>query len=336
MGTGAEFVAADALLADAAIEAAVYEAGAGFLGTGGAALTEAGIGAGIGDFAIGADLFGTGAELASNASSLGLSPTEYTEAINSMGADPTGLEAGDFVDGNNVLPQGTEESWGSNPRDTRYDWSQDYGQNPTNSAPTLDQAPQTTLDSQGTNNFGATQGTGAMDMAGSTGTGIPGSTGPKSLWEMGKDIIKSPQYQIGKTGIDLYSQFQDSQAAKAGLNRFNQLNDRGAWANQSAQDLYNNPNAFFNSPAFKQSQAGAMEGYRRQQAARGRRADTAGLALQMQKYGTDQFNNYSAGLSRYNQQPNLNGLQGLYQGAGKGTSNLLNTFAKKDLWDSLG
>jgi len=156
------------------------------------------------------------------------------------------------------------------------------------------------------------------------------------LWQSGKDIIKSPQYQIGKTGIDLYSQFQDGQAAKAGLNRFNQLADRSAWANQAGQDLYTNPNAFFNSPAFKASQAGAMNEYRRKQAASGRRADTAGLALQMQQYGLNQLNNQGAGIARFNQQPNTSGLQAMYQGAGKGTSNLLNTFAKKDLWDSLG
>lgn len=342
MGTGAEFVGpllAEELATGFAAEMAaggifgVEAAGLGFTdAVGGAALTDAGIGAGIGDFAIGAS------DVANFASELGLSATDYSEAINSMGGDPTGLGPGEFLNGNagDVLPQGTGEGLMTDPSSPNYGMDGGFTSDPSASNYGLDQAPQTTLDSQGTNNFGTTQGTGAMDMTGSTGTGIPGSQGKQSLWSMGKDVLKSPQYQLAKTGIDLYSQFNDSAAAKAGLNRFNQLNDRGAWANQSAQDLYTNPNAFFNSPAFKQSQAGAMEGYRRQQAQRGRRADTAGLALQMQKYGQDQFNNYSAGLSRYNQQPNLNGLQGLYQGAGRAQSNMFNTLANKDLWDTLG
>lgn len=318
--------------------AGIDAAGLGFTDAlGGGILSNSGIGAGVGDFAIGAG------DVSNFASDLGLSPEEYANAYNELGGNETIQIPG----GDNLQPI-NEESWGSNPRDNSYDWSKDYGQNPTDTAPTLDTAPQNYVDAQGSDtagydygqtsgqqNFGNTSGTGAMDMTGSTGTKVPGS-GPRSLWDMGKDIIKSPQYQIGKTGIDLYSQFQDSQAAKAGLNRFNQLNDRGAWATQAGQDLYTNPNAFFNSPAFKQSQAGAMETYRRQQAARGRRADTAGLALQMQKFGADQLNQQGAGIARFNQQPNLSGLQGLYQGAGRAQSNLLNTFAKKDLWDSIG
>jgi len=313
----------------------IEAAGLGFTDAlGGGIMDAAGIGAGVGDFAIGAG------DVYNFAGDLGLSPDEYVQAYNEMGGSET-VSTNGFGDTLTPEVQGTQQNA----------YPDDIGNDLTNldgstwqPSQMMDQPPAATLDSQSSLYSGGNTMTGSTQGVGADGSGLaqfgesswaPGQT-PGARGMSLRDIMKTPQYQIGKTGIDLYSQFQDSQAAKAGLNRFNQLNDRGAWANQAGQDLYTNPNAFFNSPAFKQSQAGAMEGYRRQQAARGRRADTAGLALQMQKYGTDQFNNYSSGLARFNQQPNMSGLQGLYQGAGRAQSNMFNTLANKDLWDSMG
>lgn len=261
-------------------------------------------GAELGWGAAGGDPTGLSAGYAAD---IGLSPTMYPEAVNSMSGDPTGLGPGEFLDGN-------------------INNASNYG---------MDRVPQNTLEQQGSLTEGVSPNSVNM-----TEAAYPQQTPPKSglesLFSKGKEIMKSPQYQLAKTGIDLFSQFGDRKASRAGLDRFNELADRGQWANQAGQNLYTNPNAFFNSPMFRQAQAGFMDTYRRQQAQRGRRADTAGLALAMQKFGADQFNNYSNGLSRYNQQPNTNGLQQLYAGAGRSESNILNTLANKDLWDALG
>ena len=338
MGTGAEFVGpllAEELAAGFAAEMAaggifgIEAAGLGFTDAlGGGILDAAGIGAGVGDFAIGAG------DMYNFASDLGLSPDEYAQAYNDFGGSET-VSTNSFGDTLNPEVQGYSQDavldeYGNNVNSMSNDtWSNPSG----GQSASLDQAPQATLEQQGGS---LTEGVSPQSVNMTEAAYPQQAQGPKSLWEMGKDVIKSPQYQIGKTGIDLYSQFQDSQAAKAGLNRFNQLADRSAWANQAGQDLYTNPNAFFNSPAFKASQAGAMNEYRRKQAASGRKADTAGLALQMQQYGLNQLNNQGAGIARFNQQPNTSGLQQMYQGAGRAQSNMYNTFANKDLWDAIG
>lgn len=318
MGTGAEFVAADALLADAAIEAAVYEAGAGFLGTGGAALTEAGIGAGIGDFAVGADLFSGGTNFAAD---LGLSPQEYEAALQEMGPVSEATSNVQYGDVLNPEVQGYQAENYVDPSGTDTQ-GYDYGQQPTQ---TLDSSPTSSLDSQYTSPGEADQALANQQVAQG-----------RSPWQTLKDVVKSPQYQVAKTGIDLYSQFGDSQAAKAGLNRYNQLADTGAPFRNMAMNTYNDPGQYFNSPTYKGLASMYQNQYQRQQAASGRRTDKAGLALAMQNFGAKQFNDYTAGLSRFAGNPNLTGLQGMYQGAGKAQSNLLNTFANKDLWDAVG
>ncbi len=266
----------------------------------------------------GADLAaGFSPEIMSQADVAGITPDQYLSELESFGGDintSAGLDLSPALDPA-ISDYGTVNEFGTTGIDPN-PMAQENVFNPTQS---MDSAPQVGMDGLDAGSYGY----GPAETMSSPGNKL-------------KDILKSPQYQLAKTGIDLYSMASDNQANQAALNRFNQLADRGAWANNAAQDLYTNPNAFFNSPAFKQSQAGAMDTYRRQQAARGRRSDTAGLALQMQKYGTDQFNQYSQGLSRFNTQPNTSGLQGLYQGAGKGRSNMFNTLVNKDLWEAVG
>lgn len=342
MGTGAEFVGpllAEELAAGFATEMAaggIFATAAAGVGEFVGPLTAAESAAGGGFEAYMADLGFAGADLAptfavevgSQAAGSGMSPESYTDILTNMGDEAVYNSTGNLGE---VIPQSTGEGLMTDPSSPNYGMEQGFSSDPSAANYGMDQVPQNTLEQQGSLTEGITPGNVA-----STEAAYPQQNALKDLWNGAKDVLKTPQYQLAKTGIDLYSQFQDGQAAKAGLNRFNQLADRSAWANQAGQDLYTNPNAFFNSPAFKASQAGAMNEYRRKQAASGRRADTAGLALQMQQYGLNQLNNQGAGIARFNQQPNTSGLQQMYQGAGRAQSNMYNTFANKDLWDAIG
>jgi len=330
MGTGAEFVG-PLLAEELAVGFAAEMAAGGIFASGAAAaagefagpLTSSELGGGFQSYM--ADLGIAGSELASGfspeilsqAADGEISPDAYLGELENFGGINT-LEGYNLNPLNDVpgTEYGSVNEFGTNAIDPS-PMAQENVFNPTQS---LDSSPQVGMD--------------GLD-AGSYGYGPAEATGSNPLSKL-KDIMKTPQYQLAKTGIDLYSMASDNSANQAGLRRFNELADRNKWAGDTAQNLYTNPDAFFNSPAFKQSQAGAMNKYKAAQAASGRRSDTAGLAMKMQQYGMDQFNNYSQGLSRYNTQPNTSGLQGLYQGAGKGRSNMLNTLANKDLSEAVG
>lgn len=326
----AEF--ATAAFAETAGLAALGE-GIGFVGEAGAALTDAGIGAGLGDFAtgyamdLGIDPTGLGAdfmnELTSQASLADLTPTEYASTLEGIPDVPTstmqmgetltpevqGYQTENFVD-----PVGSDTAG--------YDYGQTQG---------LDSAPKATMEQA---DYPFDTGEASYNQGYTTnGSGVqPGMKQSMTL----KDIAKSPQFQIGKTMLDLYGQQQGVAGQRAGLNRLNELADRGQWANNMAQSTYANPQQYFDSPTYKNLASMYQNQYQRQQAAAGRRSDKAGLALAMQKFGADQFNNYTAGLSRFNQQPQTSGLAAMYGNVGNSNKAMLTTLANSELWTSMG
>lgn len=164
----------------------------------------------------------------------------------------------------------------------------------------------------------------------------------KSLYQQVNGFTKTPYYQVPKTMMDVYGQYQNGQNSKAAMDRYNQQSDpfgaqRAQYQAMLAQS-YNDPKSLYNSPQYQSLRDIFSKQISAKDAAAGRNSQYGARSLQMQDNFNSYLNQYRAGLqgaAGANIAPNMSGLQSIYQNSGNANKAMLTSLANPQLWQSL-